>query len=356
MMIVLCLFTVRFVHLTEGKIDMNEKIRFGISYFGNRMLGHARRDMKLLKQQGFTYVVHTFSEFDLMFHPDNVADIVKMSKELGLEVHVSPWGVGNVFGGEPFSHFVNQHYHKACQILDNGEGVPLACPNAPAFRDYMQQWLDTVIAMRPDAIFWDEPHFHEQGFLSSVKGHWGCRCEYCQEQFKASLHYDMPKEETADVEKFKMASIASFIESLTGKAKRSGIRNILYLNPNIDPKDPGDHWEAFTHNRAVDTLGTGAYWKWRNETTSWVGDFARVINSVSKKGNMGAQLWLQNFGFDEGEQGQLKTALENAIQAGIRDIAFWTFAACAHESWLAGDDPQRDWDNNLALIREFLKI
>jgi hypothetical protein len=330
-------------------------MRFGTSYFGNRMLDHATKDMLSLKEAGFTYVVHTFSEFDLMFHRDNVADIVSMTQQLGLEAYVSPWGVGNVFGGEPFSHFVNFHFMDACQVLDNGQSVPMACPNAPAFRDYMNEWLDAVLAMSPDAIFWDEPHFHEQGFLSSVEGHWGCRCEYCREGFKKSFSYDMPDIENGDVAMFKTVSIASFIDGLTRKAKQAGVKNILYLNPNIDPKKPGDHWNTFLENKALDRLATGAYWKWKNAPTSLVGDFASLIKTTCDSGGLDAQMWLQNFGFINGEEKQLEEAIHLAVKAGINDIGFWSFRACEHESWLAGDDPKRDWANNLALIKRYLK-
>jgi len=330
-------------------------MKFGTSYFGNRMLEHAKKDMKLLKEKGFSYVVHTFSEFDLMFHKENLRDIVNATRDIGLEVHLSPWGVGNVFGGEPFSHFVNHHYLDACQVLDNERPVPLACPNAPAFREYMNKWLDAVIDIQPDAVFWDEPHFHEQGFLSSIEGHWGCRCEYCQQNFKQKYGYDMPETESGDVFDFKTASIASFIGGLTEIAKKAGIGNILYLNPNIDPANPGDHWDILAKNPTLDVLATGAYWKWKNEPTAYVSDFAGVIKQVCNKNDIKAQLWLQNFGFEKNEGLQIREAVQLAYDKGIRNIAFWSFKACEHESWLAGEYPKRNWKNTINVIEEFSK-
>lgn len=73
---------------------MAQDIRFGTSYFGNRMLRHVKTDMRELADQGFNYVLLTFSEFDLQFHRENMADMVRVAREAGLEVHLSPWGSG----------------------------------------------------------------------------------------------------------------------------------------------------------------------------------------------------------------------------------------------------------------------
>ena len=43
-------------------------MELGISYFGNRILRHFRRDLEDIRARHFTYVVHTFSENDQVFY------------------------------------------------------------------------------------------------------------------------------------------------------------------------------------------------------------------------------------------------------------------------------------------------
>ena len=73
--------------------------RLGVSYFGNRFLKHARRDLAEIAEC-CSYVVHTCSELDLYFHKIALEQIFNESKKRKLEVWVDPWGLGGVFGGE----------------------------------------------------------------------------------------------------------------------------------------------------------------------------------------------------------------------------------------------------------------
>lgn len=318
-------------------------MRYGTSYFGNRMLDHAEKDMRELAEQGFSYVLLTFSEFDLAFHRENMKDMVRVAKAAGLEVHMSPWGVGNVFGGEPFSNFVAQHYNDACQVLDDGRTVPLACPNAPAFRDYMRQWIDAVIDCNPDAVFWDEPHFHEQGFLSSVEGRWGCRCDYCQSAFKEQFGHAMPAIEDEEVKTFKRHAIRRFVKDLTGPVNSAGLRNILYMTPSADVRASIAHWEELADNLDLDTLATGPYWQLLKLPFDIIGDYAASLKDLCDQHGKQAQLWLQCFKLSKGQQEELITAVDKVIGEGIKDIAFWTYRACEHESAFRCDDPAEVW-------------
>jgi hypothetical protein len=74
--------------------------RAGCSYFGVRIARHVRRDMADLAARGYTGVLHTFSENDLAYYRETMAEIVAASHAEGLFVQASPWGVGRTFGGE----------------------------------------------------------------------------------------------------------------------------------------------------------------------------------------------------------------------------------------------------------------
>jgi len=120
-------------------------MQIGVSYFGNRILKHVKYDMQELKQNGFTFVLHTYSEFDLMFNSGTMKEIFKITHDAGLDVWVNPWGIGNVFGGEPFSNFATKNIFTSCQILDDGKPTPIACPNSPDFNKFMDSWVEMII-------------------------------------------------------------------------------------------------------------------------------------------------------------------------------------------------------------------
>ena len=118
-------------------------MKLGASYFANRILRHVREDMKKMIDDGCNFVVHTMSEHDITYHSGTMADIVKASRDVGLEVFLDPWGVGRVFGGESFSTFVKT-YPNCRQRLNFPEGeikVYKACLNSKTFRDKMTAWI-----------------------------------------------------------------------------------------------------------------------------------------------------------------------------------------------------------------------
>ena len=81
-------------------------MKTGFSYFGVRRLPHVRTDLALMREEGSTQVLHTWSEEDLSYYRDTMGDIVRASHEAGLHVYVNSWAVGRVFGGEANSELV----------------------------------------------------------------------------------------------------------------------------------------------------------------------------------------------------------------------------------------------------------
>ncbi|HVH51790.1 MAG TPA: hypothetical protein VM690_06565, partial [Gaiellaceae bacterium] len=63
----------------------------GCSYFGVRVVRHVRRDMADLAARGYTSVLHTFSENDLAYYRETIAEIVAASHAAGLSVQLGPW-------------------------------------------------------------------------------------------------------------------------------------------------------------------------------------------------------------------------------------------------------------------------
>jgi hypothetical protein len=65
--------------------------------------------MRDLAQRGFIGVLHTLSENDLARYRGIIGQIVEISQEIGLEVQLSPWGVGGIFGGEAETAFTARY-------------------------------------------------------------------------------------------------------------------------------------------------------------------------------------------------------------------------------------------------------
>jgi hypothetical protein len=326
-------------------------MQIGTAYFGSRMLRHVEHDMKELATQGFTHVLHTGSEFDFMFRQETLKTIIKLSREAGLTVWVNPWGIGKVFGGEPYSQFVCKHLFDACQILDDGRVIPAACPNAPAFLHYMQSWVDAILETRVHGILWDEPHFHEQGFLTSVPGRWGCRCSFCQTRFYEQFHYQMPTEETDDVITFKQNSLLSFLQTLLSQVKARECQNIVYLRNDTTLRSMRKHWEPLARLDTVDVVSTGPYWLLLEHSVNEVEKVSETLHQIATQFQKQAHIWIQCFRIPAGREDELETAVQGVIRSGVDHLAFWGYRGCEQESWVSCERPEIAWNTVLQMTR-----
>lgn len=173
------------------------KLKLGVSYFGVRNPIHVKKDLEYLKEIGCNTILHTFSENDYHFYFDTIQKIFHLSKKLGFETYIDPWGVGSVFGGEAFTQFALKHT-EARQRFHNGELAPAACPNSKKFREFMYQWIEQALKTEADYIFWDEPHFFKPEW-EGMSNTWACRCPTCQKKFKENYDKEMPETLTKKV-------------------------------------------------------------------------------------------------------------------------------------------------------------
>lgn len=103
---------------------------YGVAYWG-RCQETALADFAYLADLGVSWVNVPVSEERLSFDADGVSRILMEGKFAGLEMRVSPWGIGGIFGGEGIA----------------GRKGP----------DAARWWLAKVQTLLPDAIYWDEP-------------------------------------------------------------------------------------------------------------------------------------------------------------------------------------------------------
>lgn len=310
----------------------------GISYFGVRRPKWALEDMKEIKERGFTHVLHTWSEEDLLYYRDSMQEIIDGSDALGLKVYVNPWGVGRVFGGEAFSELVGRNFSIAQKTVD-GKSKVAACPNQPEFRLYMDQWIEAVCKTKVDTIFWDEPHFYfEKGALDN----WACCCDHCQKKFLDQYGFKMPLSLTPEVETFRENSLIDFLNEMTEKVHRLGKRNSLCLLPPWFPAGI-ENWNRIAELPFVDEISSDPYWEKTTPSETIKENYREIskrLLSLAQKYNKDAQMWIKNYHIVEGKESDVRLATEEAYNAGIRNIFAWSYRGSEYLSWLRSDNPE----------------
>jgi hypothetical protein len=337
-------------------------MKLGASYFGNRTLKHVRTDMEKMVNDGCNQVVHTMSEHDITYHSQTMVDIVKMSREVGLEVFLDPWGIGRVFGGESFSTFVKL-FPEARQKLSFAEGeinVNKACINSKAFRDKMLEWIEHAASTGAEGVFWDEPHLFYGEFTElfcKTKIIWGCTCPTCKDIFKNSYGYEMPMEFTDDVMEFRQETILNFLEYLSDIASQKGLKNAVCVFPVSEPKYGIYQWDKLVKLNNIDIFGSDPYWFSYNENVSgFVEKVSREVVRLCERHNKEPQIWIQGFRVPEGREEEVSTAIKTAFDSGVRNIAAWCFEGGACMTYISSDRPEIVWGNISREYKELRKL
>jgi hypothetical protein len=251
------------------------------------------------------FVVHTFSETDLYYHRQNMQEIIKLSRQQGLATYLDPWGVGGVFGGETFSLFVAEN-PGAC-LKKKGKPIPVADITHKKFRKFMKEWLAIALDMKPEVIFWDEPH-------------------------QAGLKYS--REETG--------KIIDFLAEMTAIVRERGVKNAVCVYPQ-DDAGASQLWEKIISLETIDIFGTDPYWLLWNKKLDFVEDFAKKVYNLCKEHNKEAQLWIQAFKIPAGNEPEIGKAVEIAAKAGITNIAAWSYDCGSLVDQLNSADPALVW-------------
>ena len=88
--------------------------------------------MEGLAEQGFTGVLHTYSENDLAYYRDQMTRIVEISHDVRLDAQANPWGLGNAIGGEAATPFMTKHTELG-PVFSDGPRAGAGCPSQPEF-------------------------------------------------------------------------------------------------------------------------------------------------------------------------------------------------------------------------------
>ncbi len=325
-------------------------MRFGISYFGNRMPWYVEKDLRMLKDAGFSILVHTYSENDFRFYKKTMSDIAQMSKDMGFEIWADPWGWGGVFGGEAFSGFLQNNMDEA-QVGNDGKLKGSVCLRSEVFKEYMKQWIDNVKEAGFDAIFWDEPHFHIPTPITNFPQQWTCRCERCKTAFEKKYGYQMPIEYNQDISDFRNETAIEFFKQMSEYAKTIGLKNIVCFLPFETDLFGIRDFESIAKLPSIDDIGTDPYWfAFGLSVNPFVEDAAENIKKLSQKYSKTNHMWLEGFKVPKGREKELFEGFQVMKEHRIDKVLFWGVYACEHISSISPDDPRKTWDTILKIV------
>lgn len=327
-------------------------LRTGVSYFGNRTIRHVAADMQDIRDSGFDYVVHCFTESDLLWGLESMREIVRISHDIGLEVHLDPWGVAGVFGGEALSKFVTWNTD-ACQVLADGSAIGVICLNHPKLVPFLREWIDAGIDIGADALFFDEPHWYpgDTWYIGADKGtretRWSCRCAVCLDLFQERYGQDMPLNRTPEVQAFRADAVLNLTTELIGYSSAQGVVTDLCLLPHGITFDlvGVDNWEPFGAIAGLDMFGTDPYWRAGDTVPMepYVRPNAKAVRDLCDAHALRDQYWVQGYGFPKGTEHEIADAIAIAMEEGITDIAIWAYRSCDPLSKLWSEDIEATW-------------
>jgi hypothetical protein len=349
-------------------------VETGVAYFSSRTLRHVRADLEDMVGHGCTYVVHCLTETDLLYHRATMAEVVEATHEAGLEAWLDPWAVTAIFSGESVSRFLVDH-PEALQVLSDGRRAPAACPNHPATRQFLRDWVQAAADTGGDMAFWDEPHFYAGLWSGDFSGAWGCRCEHCRERFQQGSRRALPETLDEEVRAFRERSLIDLLTELCAESRRLGMRNTLCLIP-MDFESVGlaelaertqrwwekraptpeaarrkpwleigvADWEAAAAIPDLDIFGSDPYWYLlQTEPEPLVRAFTQRAVEVSGRHGRDTQIWVQAFLVPEGREDELRLGLRIAAELGATHLAAWSYDGTSSMASVRPDRPDVVW-------------
>jgi hypothetical protein len=347
-------------------------LQTGVSYFSGRTIRHVEADLADMVAHHCTYVVHCLTETDLAYYAETMREIVRATHRAGLQAWLDPWGVAGIFSGETFSRFPLEH-PEAWQLLSDGRRATVACPNHPATRRLLRQWVDAAAGTRADVLLWDEPHFYFGLLAGDLSGAWACHCDVCQRAFRERFGYALPARLTDDARAFREASLLDLMSELCRLGHEKGLANALCLLP-TDYRRMGfpeveerllplvtsagqeeealaallhfgiHDWQAAAGIADLDILGSDPYWYFfgtHPERFMWA--YAQRARDAARRYGRDLQLWVQAFLVPAGREEELRLGLRVAREVGATHVAAWSYEGTASMSRVRCARPEVVW-------------
>lgn len=323
----------------------------GVSYFGVRRLKWVQEDMEDIARHGATYVEHTLDEQDLRGYYETMRQVADATRAAGLKVWLDPVGLGYVFGGDDFLSDWVLHHPEAAQRDQFGQPWPAACPNQPAFREFVRAWTDKAVDLGPDGIVWDEPHL-VQGAWHDQPERWSCRCGLCQSLYREKFGGEMPTDGTTpEVLAFQSETLLDLMAEALAYAHSQGVKNITCHLPREMQRPGSLDWEAVAalphlHNLGTDPYPFPAFPNQPSQAHRWremVAGYAAEVAALCQRHGLENHLCIQAFSLPKDDHGYLDGVWEIAAEAGITNLYAWGFDGHRDMSRFACEDPDEVW-------------
>ncbi len=305
------------------------KRKYGVSYFSSRDLRHFRRDVEEIKDAGFSYIVHTFSERDMEFYSESVGELVKFSKEMGLNTLADPWGVLRLFGGEEYSRWIYIYPEIRQRKHDGSEGYG-ACPNNQRTISLLEEWIDKVAELGFDGIFWDEVHLDDIA----------CFCEVCNEYFIDEYGGRMDLAPSVILREFGASSKRRLLEHLFSYAKKKGLSNTLCVLPNASLEE----LESYIYLRDLDVYSLDPYpVVLKSNFVGFMEKYVPYLFDKARRRGLSTELWVQGFALKKEEIGYIDSFFSLIKNVKVDRVAIWSFRATESMSYIRPEEPELVW-------------
>jgi hypothetical protein len=282
----------------------------GVSYYGCTQPDHAREDFKEMIAHNCNAVQFAISEFDCEHWWPSIKEITRIAKnEFGLTVHVSLWGFGKVFGGEPISAFLQDHEDCRQIMAESGRSCAAACINT-GFRDHYLSWVKAFARdLSWEYLFQDEPHY-----AISTGKEWTCRCPTCQQLFKEKFGHRMPKELTNEALKFREDSLVGLLLDAARlvKSMDPNRKVITCLLPGGGEESGIGDWSKIASAKDIDVLSTDPYPYvfGKPAMRPYVSEVTRKALKLSKDHNKMTQIWVELFAVPANKTEEVKETIK----------------------------------------------
>ncbi len=335
---------------------MQNKLKTGVAYHGNRMLSHAVADMKEIARSDMDIVVHMFSHNDWERHDKVMKDIFAATEAEGLEVWVDNWGIGGSPGDK--CHFLAYHPEAHSYFADGSMHPYQICLNSPEYRDFVKNWIEEVASLGAKTVFWDEPLIPEK--KSECKKYFSaCACPRCKKLFADKYGKEMPIFMDSDVSAFRNETTVDFYDFVSNYANKSGLRNVICFMPYQlkGMSEAGDDLLSIDLNtvcsmKNIDNIGTDPYWYGSPEIAKTCNPYPYVYEStkrcvdIADKFGKEHNIWIQAYCSPKGREDEIITAYEAAYDAGARTILAWSYRAGESNNYRSSN-VEKSWSATL---------
>jgi len=282
-----------------------------------------KHDFDQIRATGAGSIVYAVHEQEQQRWPHDLERGIRLARDAGLKVHLSPGRYGNLFAGPSYIPSWYTFRHLQSRVMDrHGRYHEISCFNHQAFRSWLFTEIEYFLNTYPvNGILIDEPRGVEVT----------CFCSVCR-----ALCPDV-----TDLQRFRRRSMIDFLGELCMCVKRinEGVKTTVVLLPQ-------DLYQAeeLAMLPQIDTIGCHLFWNLLNEDVTTLGKLGDGLVEITRKHNKRSQLWLQNFNLDESSEPQLEPAFMQLLSAEPDELGCYYY-------WRNNVDPDRVWETTLGLLR-----